>query len=66
MLQTRGYNTYEVNNIRRNVKWENKKDILMKREVKKKKDKGEAPGIAVVIEDKPGLRKWWETYTGEE
>jgi hypothetical protein len=31
----------------------------------KKKGKGEAPGIAVVIEDKPGLKEWWETCTGE-
>jgi hypothetical protein len=30
------------------VKWENRKDILIKREEKKKKGKGEAPGIAVV------------------
>jgi len=26
-LQTRGYNTHDVNNVRRNVKWENKRDI---------------------------------------
>ena len=64
-LQTRRYSVYEVNNIRRNVKWENKKDILLKRDEKKKKGKGEAPGIAVVIEDKPGLREWWEACTGE-
>jgi hypothetical protein len=44
---------------------ENKQDILIKREEKKKKGKGEAPGITVVIEDKPGLREWWETCTGE-
>jgi hypothetical protein len=47
------------------VKWENKKDILIQREEKKKKGKGEAPGIAVVIEDKPGLKEWWEACTGE-
>ena len=47
------------------MKWENKKDILTKREEKKKKGKGEAPGIAVVIEDKPGLKEWWEACTGE-
>jgi hypothetical protein len=44
---------------------DNKKDILIKREEKKKKGKGEAPGIEVVIEDKPGLKEWWETCTGE-
>jgi len=64
-LQTRGYSAHEVSNVRRHVKWENKKDILIKREEKKKKGKGEAPGIAVVIEDKPGLREWWEACTGE-
>ena len=47
------------------MKWENKKDILIHREEKKKKGKGEAPGIAVVIQDKPGLKKWWEASTGE-
>ncbi len=52
-------------NVRKNVKWENKKDILIEREEKKKKGKGEAPGIAVVIEDKPGLKEWWEACTGE-
>ena len=51
--------------VRKNVKWENKQDIMIKREEKKKKGKGEAPGISVVIEDKPGLREWWETCTGE-
>ena len=47
------------------MKLENKKDILIKRDEKKKKGKGEAPGIAVVIEDKPGLKEWWEACTGE-
>ena len=27
-LGPRGYSAYEINNIRRNVKWENKKDEL--------------------------------------
>ncbi len=40
VLQTRGYVTNDVNNVRRNVKWENKRDILTKREEKKKKGKG--------------------------
>ena len=62
---TRGYSTHDVNNVRKNVKWESKKDILIKREGKKKKGKGQAPGISVVIEDKPGLGEWWETCTGE-
>jgi hypothetical protein len=44
-----------VHNVRKNVKWENKKDILIKREEKKKKGKREGPGISVVIEDKPNL-----------
>jgi len=61
-LQTRGYITHDVNNVRENVKW---KDILLKREEKKKKGKGQAPGIVVVIEDKPGLSEWWESDTGE-
>ena len=30
-----------------------------------KKGEGEAPGIAVVIQDKPGLKEWWEASTGE-
>jgi hypothetical protein len=64
-LQTRGYSAHDVHNVRKNVKWENKKDILIKREEKKKKGKGEAPGIVVVIEDKPGLKEWWEACTGE-
>ena len=55
-LKTRGYSAHDVHNVRKNVKWENKKDILIKRDEKKKKGKGEAPGIAVVIEDKPGLK----------
>jgi hypothetical protein len=38
---------------------------MIKREEKKKKGKGEARGIPVVIEDKPGLREWWEACTGE-
>ena len=38
---------------------------MIKREEKKKKGKGEAPGIEVVIEDKPALKEWWETCTGE-
>jgi hypothetical protein len=36
-LQTRGYRAHEVNNVRRHVKWENKKDILIKRRRKGKK-----------------------------
>jgi hypothetical protein len=48
------------------VNWENKKDIRIKREGKTKKGKGEAPGIAVVIEDEPGLREWCESCTGEK
>ncbi len=40
--------------------------ILKKREEKKEKGKGEVPGIAVVIEDKLGLREWWEVCTGED
>ena len=47
------------------MKWESKKDILIKRKEKKKKGKGQAPGISVVIEDKPGLGEWWEACTGE-
>ena len=54
-----------MHNVRKNVKWENKKDILIKRDEKKKKGKGEASGITVVIEDKPGLKEWWSTCTGE-
>ena len=54
-----------MNNVRETVKWENKKDILIKREEKKKKGKGGAPGIAVVIRDKPRLKEWWEACTGE-
>ena len=50
--------------VRKNVKWENKQDIMIKREEKKKKGKGEAPGIAIVIEDKPGLKEWWGSCTG--
>ena len=46
------YSVHDVNNVRKNVEWENKKNILIKREEKKKKGKGEVPGIAVVIEDK--------------
>ena len=64
-LQTRGYSANDVDKVRRNVKWESKRDILTKREEKKKKGKGKAPGIAVVIEDKPGLREWWEACTEE-
>jgi len=64
-LQTRGYSAHAVNDVRKLVKWENKKDILIKREEKKKKGKGQAPGIPVVIEDKPGLGEWWEACTGE-
>jgi hypothetical protein len=64
-LQTRGYSAHEVDNVREHVKWENKKDILIKREEKKKKGKGQAPGIPVVIEDKPGLGEWWEACTRE-
>ena len=56
-LQTRGYITNDVDKVRRNVKWENKRDILTKREEKKKRGKGKAPGIAVVIEDKPGMHR---------
>jgi len=56
-LQTRGYSAHEVNTVRKTVKRENKKDILIKREEKKKKGKGEAPGIGVVIQDKPGLKE---------
>ena len=63
-MQKRGYSAYDVNNVKMHVKWENKRDILIKREEKKKRGKGEAPGIAVVIEDKPGLREWWEACTG--
>ena len=39
--------------------------IPSEREEKKKKGKGKTPGIVVVIEDKPGLREWWEVCTGE-
>jgi hypothetical protein len=31
-LQTRGYSANDVDKVRRNVKWENKRDILTKRE----------------------------------
>jgi hypothetical protein len=64
-LQTRGYIANDVDKVRRNVKWENKRDILTKREEKKKKGKGKAPGITVVIEDKPGLSESWKACTGE-
>ena len=64
-LQTRGYRAHDVHNVRKNVKWENKTDILIKREEKKKKGKGEAPWIAVGIADKRGLKEWWEACTGE-
>jgi len=47
------------------VKWESKADILINREEEKKKGKGQAPEIAVVIEDKPGLSQCWEACTGE-
>ena len=53
-----------MNNVRKNVKWESKKDLI-KREEKKKKGKGQAPGITVVIADKPWLSEWWEACTGE-
>jgi hypothetical protein len=43
----------------------NKKGILLKGEEKKEKEKGQAPGIAVVMQDKPGLKEWRETCTGE-
>ena len=56
---------YDVYNVRKNVKLENNQNILIKREGNKKKRKGESPGIAVLIEDNPGLREWWETCTGE-
>jgi len=39
---------------------------LTKREEKKKKGKGKAPGIPVVIEDKPGLREWWKACKEEK
>jgi hypothetical protein len=38
-----------MNNVGETVKWENKKEILIKREEKRKKGKGEASEIAVVI-----------------
>jgi hypothetical protein len=65
-LQTRGYSANDVDKVRRNVKWENKRDILTKREEKKKKGKGKSPGITVVIEDKPDLREWWKACTREK
>ena len=54
-----------MHNVRKNVKWENKTDILIRREEKKKKGQGEAPWIAVGIADKRGLKEWWEACTGE-
>ena len=36
----RGYSANDVDKVRRNVKWENKRDILTKREDKKKKGQG--------------------------
>jgi hypothetical protein len=39
-LPTRGYDTNDVDKVRRNIKWENKRDILTKREDKKKKGQG--------------------------
>ena len=57
-LQTRGYSTHEVKNVQDMIKWENTGEILKRRE-DKKKGTGEAPGIAVVIADKPGLRRCW-------
>ena len=36
------------------------------REKKKNKGKGKTPGIPVVIEDKLGLKEWWEACTGED
>ena len=39
-LQTRGYSVYDVNKVRKNVEWENKKDILIKREERRRKAKG--------------------------
>ena len=59
-----GYGAQDWYNVTKNVKWENTKEILIKREEKKKKGKGEAPGTAVVIEEKPGQRERWETCTG--
>jgi hypothetical protein len=59
-----GYGAQDWYNVTKNVKWENTKEILIKREEKKKKGKGEAPGTAVVIEEKPGPREWWEACTG--
>ncbi len=47
------------------MKWENKRDILTKREEKKEKGKGKTPGVSVVIEDKPDLKEWWKACTGE-
>ena len=61
----RGYSANDVDKVRRNVKWENKRDILTKREEKMKKGKGKVLGIVVVIEDKPGLREWWKVCTGK-
>jgi hypothetical protein len=62
-LETRGYITHEVKNVESTIKWENKGEILQRREHKNKKGEGESQGIPVVITDKTVLRKWWEAST---
>jgi hypothetical protein len=47
-----GYGTQDWYNVTKNVQWENTKEILIKREEKKKKGKGEAPGTVVVIDER--------------
>ncbi len=38
-FQTRGYSAHEVNNVRETVKWENKKDILIKGRRRRRKER---------------------------
>jgi hypothetical protein len=52
-----------VKNVESTIKWENKGEILQRREHKNKKGEGESQGIPVVIADKTVLRKWWEVST---
>ena len=40
-LQKRGYSAYDVNNVKMHVKWENKRDILIKREKKTRREEKE-------------------------
>ena len=45
-----GYRVHEVKTAKGTIKWENKGEILQGRGDKKKKGKGEVPGIPVVTQ----------------